>query len=171
MHKTGGIRQERHISHNIIVCCHMKFKGNIYITDPAYIAKSEDWMEGFDPLIESIDCPEFSDAIIRSTGIGDGSWKVYETKQQNISEIQAIITKGDYSQYNVIGEFCVDSASACIVYQHEADKYNPSFMSEFKDKPRCWTLIKDFDGEIEPYYDTDGELHFIGIGNRCFFTA
>ena len=149
----------------------MKFKGNIYITDPAYIARSVDWMEGFDPLIESIDCPEFSDAIIRSTGIGDGNWKVYEAKQQNLSEIQANIQMSDYSQYNVIGEFCVDSASACIIYQHEADKYNPSFMTEFKEKPHCWALIKNFDGEVEIYYDSEGELHFIGIGNRCFFTA
>lgn len=65
----------------------------------------------------------------------------------------------------------MDSASACVVYQHEADTYNPSFMAEFKDKPRCRALIKDFEGEIDPYYDTDGELHFMGIGNRCFFTA
>lgn len=149
----------------------MKFKGNIYITDPSYIAKSEDWMEGFDPMIESIDCPEFSDAIIRSTGIGDGSWKVYEAKQQNLSEIQANIQKGDYSQYNVIGEFCVDSASASVVYQHEAEAYNPSFMAMFKDKPHCWALIENFDGEVETYYDSEGELHFIGIGNHCFFTA
>lgn len=152
----------------------MQFKGNIYITDPAYIAKSEDWMEDFDPLMESIDCPEFSDAIIRSTGIGDGSWKVYEpTSLQNpsYSSICALIDNGDYRNCHVIGEFCVDSASACVVYQHEADTYNPLLMADFKDKPHCWALIKDFEGEIDPYYDTDGELHLIGIGNCCFFTA
>lgn len=42
----------------------MTFKGNIYITDPSYIAKREDWMEGFDPLMESVDCSEFSNSII-----------------------------------------------------------------------------------------------------------
>ena len=165
-----GICQGRHIIHNIIRS-YMTFKGNIYITDPSYIAKSEDWMEEFDPLMESIDCPEFSNAIMRSTGIGDGSWKVYETKQHNISEIQAIIQNGDYSQYNVIGEFSVDSACASVVYQHEADMYNPSFIPTFKDKPHCWALIENFDGEVKTYYDSEGELHFIGIGNRCFFTA
>lgn len=152
----------------------MTFKGNIYITDPSYIAKREDWMEGFDPLMESVDCSEFSNSIIRSTGIGDGSWKVYDLtsiKNPTYSSICALIDKHDYNDCNIIGEFCVDSASACVVYQHEADTYNPSFMAEFKDKPRCRALIKDFEGEIDPYYDTDGELHFIGIGNRCFFTA
>ena len=152
----------------------MIFKGNIYITDPAYIAKSEDWLEGFDPLIESIDCPEFSNAIIRSTGLGDGSWQVYEpmsSEMQTYSSICALIDEGNYRDCKVIGEFCVDSASACVVYQHEADAYNPSFMATFNDKPHCWALIRDFDGEIETYYDADGELHFVGIGNRCFFTA
>ncbi len=152
----------------------MKFKGNIYITDPSYIAKREDWMEGFDPLMEAIDCPEFSNVIIRSTGTGDGCLKVYEpTSLQNpsYSSICALIDKSDYHDCHVIGEFCVDSASECVVYQHEADAYNPSFMVEFKERPHCWTLIKDFEGEIEPYYDPDGELHYIGIGSRCFFTA
>ncbi len=151
----------------------MKFKGNIYITDPSYIAKDEDWADdnGFDPMDETIHCSEFSDYLIKSTGIGDGAWKVYEYQSHELSEIKAIIAKGDYSRHNVIGEFCVDAATVCVVYQHEADEYNPSFKDEFKDKPRCWTLIKDFDGEIEPYYDTEGELHWIGIGNRCFFTA
>lgn len=152
----------------------MQFNGNIYITDPSYIARREDWMEGFDPLMEAIDCPEFSNVIIRSTGTGDGCWKVYEStsiKNPTYSSLCALIDKSDYHDCHVIGEFCVDSASACVVYQHEADKYNPSFMAEFKDKPHCWVLIKDFAGEIDSYYDSDGELHFMGIGNRCFFTA
>lgn len=152
----------------------MKFKGNIYITDPSYIAKSEDWMEVFNPLIESIDCPEFSASIIRSTGTGDGRWRVYEPtsiKNPAYSSLCALIEKGDYQNCNVIGEFCVDSASACVVYQHEAVKYNPLFMAEYKDKSHCRALLKDFNGEVETYYDSDGELHFIGIGDRCFFTA
>ena len=65
----------------------------------------------------------------------------------------------------------MDSASACVVYQHEADDYNPSFIQDFQDKPYCLTLIENFDGEIEVYYDSDDELHFIGIGNICFFSA
>lgn len=152
----------------------MKFKGNIYITDPSYIAKGEDWMEGFDPLMESSDCPEFSASIIRSTGTGDGRWTVYEPmcpENQTNSSICALIDKGDYRGCKVIGEFSVDSASACVVYQHEVDAYNPSFMAVFKDKPHCWTLIRDFEGEVETYYDADEELHFVGIGNRYFFTA
>lgn len=151
----------------------MKFKGSIYITDSSYIALKEDWADddGFDPMDEVINCPEFTDCLMKSTGIGDGAWKVYECESHSLSEIQTIIEKGDYRQYNELGEFSVDSASACVLYQHEADEYNPSFMEEFRDKPHCWTLIENFDGEIEPYYDADGQLHFIGIGNRCFFTV
>ena len=120
---------------------------------------------------EVINCLEFTDCLMKSTGIDDGAWHVYDCGPHNLSEIQAIIKKGDYSPYKVIGAFCVDSASACVVYQHEANKYNPAFMAAFKDKPHCWVLIKNFDGAVETYYDSDGELHFIGIGNRCFFTA
>lgn len=149
----------------------MNFKGNIYITDPSYIAQSEDWMDSFDPMDETIDCSEFTDCLMKSTGIGDGAWKVYECESHSLSEIQAIIEKGDYSRYHELGEFSVDSASACVVYQHEADDYNPSFIQDFQDKPHCLTLIENFDGEIEAYYDSDDELHFIGIGNICFFSA
>lgn len=158
-------------THNPQAITIMRFIGNIYITDPSYIAKNEDWMDSFDPMDEKIDCPEYTDFLMKFTGIGDGIWEVYDCGSHSLSEIQSIINKGDYSQYNVIGGFCVDSASACVVYQQEADKYNPSFMATFKDKPHCRALIKNFDGEIEAYYDSDGELHFIGIGNRCFFTA
>lgn len=151
----------------------MKFQGNIYITDPSYIALKEDWAEegGFDPMDEAIHCSEFTDYLMKLTGIGDGSWKVYECQSHDLSEIKGIIAKGDYSRCKIIGEFCVDSATACVVYQHEADEYNPSFKEEFKDKQHCWTLVRDFDGEIESYYDDNAELHFIGIGNLCFFTA
>lgn len=154
----------------------MKFKGSIYITDPSYIAKGDDWADdnGFDPMDETIHCPEFTDYLIKSTGIGDGSWKVYEldpSSKYSYIDIHKIIEKGDYSKYNVVGEFCVDSANACVVYQHETNAYNPLFMAEFHDKPQYWTLIEDFEGEIEAYYDPDGELHLIGIGNCFFFTA
>lgn len=151
----------------------MKFKGNIYITDPSYIALKEDWAddEGFDLMDETIHCPEFTDCILKSTGIGDCVWKVYECESQNLSEIKTIIVEGDYNHYMVVGELCVDSATACVVYQKEVDKYNPSFIAEFKDKPLSWTLIENFEGEIESFYDSEGELHFIGIGNLCFFSA
>ena len=160
----------------IIVLKVMQFKGHIYITDPSYIAKRVDWANdnGFDSLGETIELPEFTDFLLKSTGIGDGSWKVYElysATQYSFADICKIIEKRDFNECSVIGEFCVDSATACVVYQHEADVYNSYFKKEFKDKLHCWALIKDFDGKIEAYYDSEGELHFIGIGNRCFFSA
>ena len=50
--------------------------------------------------------------------------------------------------------------------------YNPDFEKEFSGgKRHCVTLIKDFEGEITAYFDEDNSLHFIGIGNKTFFTA
>jgi hypothetical protein len=53
----------------------------------------------------------------------------------------------------------------------EISKKEHEFKDEFKNKQHCWTLVRDFDGEIESYFDDNAELHFIGIGNLCFFTA
>lgn len=153
----------------------MKFKGSIYITDPSYIALREDWAddEGFDPMDETINCPEFTDYIFKSTGIGDGSWQVYQPSPgfRSFEEIHSLIENRDYNECEAIGAFSTDSATACVVYQCEADDYNPSFIQDFQDTPHCLTLIENFDGEIEAYYDSDDELHFIGIGNICFFSA
>lgn len=154
----------------------MKFKGNIYITDPSYIALIEDWAdgEGFDPTDEVIRCLPFTNYLFKSTGLGDGSWNVYELdplSKHSFVDIHKIIEQWDYYKYKVIGTYCVDSATACVMYQQEADKYNPAFRENFNGKPHCWTLLEDFEGEIETYYDSEGELHFIGIGNRCFFSA
>lgn len=153
----------------------MFFKGSIYITDPCYIARDEDWMEksGFDIENYTIQAKEFSDYLLEDTGIGDGSWKVYElpddmTRFEDVEDIIEDIDQ-DFNEFKVIGEFCADAGMSCVVYKKEADQYNPDFCKEYKS--HCCTLLKDFDGEIESYFDDDGMLHFIGIGNKSFFTA
>lgn len=154
----------------------MFFKGSIYITDPCYISKDEDWMSenGFDVESYSINCSEFTDYLIDATGVGDGSWTVYEVPEgMNLSlqDIYDIIedTDNDLSEFKEIGKYCADAGMSCVVYRKEADEYNPEFSKEYGG--HCYTLIKDFEGKIVEYYDEDNSLHFVGVGNKTFFTA
>jgi len=161
----------------------MFFKGSIYITDPCYIAKDEDWCEetGFnvldyskDPTIDS--SLGFTDYLMEDTGVGDGSWEVFEVPTErglSFEDLYDIIedTDNDLSEFKVIGKFCADAGMSCVVYKKEADEYNPEFEKEFSGKSHCLTVIKDFEGEIKAYFDEDDSLHFVGIGNKTFFTA
>lgn len=161
----------------------MFFKGSIYITDPCYIAKDEDWCseKGFDVISytkdPSIDSSlGFTKYLMDSTGCGDGSWEVFEVPSDrglSFDDIYDIIedTDNDLSEFKVIGRFCADAGMSCVVYKNEADEYNPNFEKDFHDKSHCLTTIKDFDGEIRMYYDEDSTIHFVGIGNKTFFTA
>ena len=154
----------------------MFFKGSIYITDPCYIAKDEDWMsdKGFDVESYSINLPEFTHYLIDATGQGDGSWKVYMVPDEmklSLQDIYDIIedVDDDLSEYTEAGRYCADAGMSCVVYKKEADEYNPEFSKEYGN--HCYTLIKDFEGKIVEYYDEDDILHFVGIGNKTFFTA
>lgn len=159
----------------------MFFKGSIYITDPCYISKDEDWCErsGFDVLTSNPKINSslgFSQYLMEATGVGDGSWEVFEVPaDMNLSfeDIYDIIedTDNDLSDFNVIGKFCADAGMSCVVYKKDADGYNPEFEKEFSNKSHCLTTIKDFEGEIKAYFDEDDSLHFVGIGNKTFFTA
>ena len=158
----------------------MFFKGSIYITDPCYITRDEDWMEekGFDIDNYTINAPEFTDYLLEDTGVGDGSWKVYQVKEEDFTTIDDLFdiiedTDNDLSSYSVIGRFAADAGMSCVVYKKEADAYNPDFKKELggTDNNGCLATIKDFEGEIITYFDDDGELHFIGKGNKIFFTA
>ncbi len=153
----------------------MFFKGSIYITDPCYISREEDWMssDGFDIENYVIGAPEFTDYILEDTGIGDGFWSVYvvDKKDCSVSDIIDIIEDGNFDDFSVIGTFSADAGMSCVVYKNEADIYNPDWKREVI--KRVYTKIKDFEGDITVYYDsTNEELHFIGIGkNKTFFTA
>ena len=159
----------------------MFFNGSIYITDPCYISKDEDWCEesGFDvssfsknPTINS--SLGFTSYLMEQTGCGDGSWRVYSVpgdKKLGFDDIFDIIedTDNDLRDFEVIGEFGADAGLSCVVYKKEADAYNPGFENELPHS--CYTLIKDFEGEIVVYFDEDCTIHFVGIGNKSFFTA
>ena len=159
----------------------MFFKGSIYITDPCYIAKEKDWCDenGFDilnyakdPTIDS--SLGFTDYLMEDTGIGDGSWTVYEVDPKlnlSLDDIYEIIedTDNDLSEFKEIGNFTAYAGMSCVVYKTEADKYNPEFKKTLPEK--CCTTIEDFDGRIVSYFDEDSTLHFVGIGNIIFFTA
>ena len=149
----------------------MTFNGSLYITDPCYFTRMYDFDD------EVIDAPEFTDYLMNFTGIGDGSWRVFKLPEdfpadyEMISDIIEDIVAGKKVPYKIIGRYSVDSATACVVYKDEVDAHNPRFKEEYADKTDCWTQIENFEGEVRPYTDTDMTLHFIGMGNICFFTA
>ena len=148
----------------------MWFQGSLYITDPAYIGLRDEWGE----IDEDMIVPGLTNSLVKYTGFGDGSWKVYaleKGKKHTLSKIQRIIEKGKFSSYQEIGEFCVDSGHFCVVYKKEADTINPHFEEEYQDKHFCYAVIEDFIGEVVVYSDEKGDRHFIGIGNITFFTA
>ena len=160
-----------HLRNNISIFADMTFKGSLYITDPCYFTRMWDFDD------EVIDAPEFTDYLISFTGTGDGSWRVFKLPEdfpadyEKISAIIEDVLAGKKNFYKIIGRYSVDSATACAVYKDEVDAHNPRFKEEFAKKTDCWALIEDFDGEVRPYSDTEGTLHFIGMGNICFFTA
>lgn len=69
-----------------------------------------------------------------------------------------------------IGNFCADAGMVGVFLLDEVLKYNPDFNYHIK---REWTttLIKDFDGDINYYVDSDREAHIIGVGSINFFTT
>lgn len=155
----------------------MFFKGDLYITDPGYISKEDDWMDeyGFDIDNFSINCPEFSDYLIEDTGEGDGEWSVYElpdAESLGVSRIYNMIDTGEYKikNYPVLGEFAADAGMSCVVYKNEVNAYNPDWKKDFK-ATGLYTEIDDFEGEVFSFFDRNDCLHFVGIGNKSFFTA
>lgn len=92
-----------------------------------------------------------------------------EERFQLITELHNMYDKINYKYY--IGEFCADSGLVSVFLLDEVLSYNPNFLEWAEDHPWCVTLIKDFDGEIEYYIDTEGDAHIIGTGSINFFTT
>ena len=56
----------------------MWFQGSLYITDPAYIGLRDEWGE----IDEDIIVPGLTNNLVKYTGFGDGSWKVYAIRKE-----------------------------------------------------------------------------------------
>ena len=152
----------------------MNFKGDIIITDPCYIMRSEH--HGTKPITED---------DWRACGYGEN---------MEVLGIHTYLTRntiyGDWSctTYNKdteekLGEFCADAGLVSVFLLDEVLKYNPDFDYHIN-KPWTTTLIKDFNGDItidvvEYEYEneeteemeSDEEVRVIGTGNINFFTS
>lgn len=172
----------------------MKIDGTIIITDPCYFAEDCDWGEEgrFDYKNFLID-PSlgFSDYIWNSTGVGDGRWKVSKIKDKIFSrnELEKFIEDVEDSYYNffknssienqikledligqrqTIGRYCVDSGTYGVFKLNEVLSYKPDFL--VTNGSHCYTIIKDFKGDVDVYEDSRNQSHLIGVGNESFYS-
>lgn len=170
----------------------MKFQGNILITDPCYVVKDNDW-DSCDDEYEGILSSHGVDSISAGTGIGDGSWKVYEVPQGEdpnewVNKIKALYDEfGNHDEtyekieallasLQVLGHFCADAGMSCVADIEQLYAYNPEAEEFVKKHNWCCAVIEDFDGEVDDLYlEIPGkysydQLIFVGKGNKNFFT-
>lgn len=175
----------------------MKFKGDIIITDPCYIIKdnSDDWDKcGWG---ENMGILGFTTYISEYTLCGDWSCSTWSTPRKDVeAQLEELNTLGrarwelmkQYGEDSVqakiyddkiadaslnikkIGHFCADTGMVAVFLLDEVLKYNPGFDYHIN---REWTttLIKDFDGEVNYYVDSEDDARIIGVGNINFFTS
>lgn len=175
----------------------MKFKGDIIITDPCYVIKenAEDWDKC--GCGENMEALGFTTYISEPTLYGDWCCSTWSTprkdveaqleefntlgrarwelmKQYGKDSVQVKIYDGKIADASVgiakIGHFCADAGMVAVFLLDEVLKYNPDFDYHINKK---WTttLIKDFDGEVNYYVDSEDDARIIGVGNINFFTS
>lgn len=131
----------------------MNFNGDIIITDPCYLMKSDDdW--------------ELSNYGINLENIGIKTF---------LTDINADCFPPDIFDANSnikLGEFASDSGAISIIDLSEAKNYNANFPKDLE--KNCYTIIKNFIGEVTIIDIDDGNFHtlaFSGIGNINFSTT
>lgn len=73
-----------------------------------------------------------------------------------------------------LGQFCADAGLVGVFLLEEILKYRPDFMTKVENYEHCFTIIPDFDGDVDFYtHNGDGEssLHVVGKGNINFYTS
>lgn len=172
----------------------MNFNGTIIITDPCYIVKNDkDWggVDGFDYNNNTVSpLTGISNYLWEDTGVGDGRWKVSKMKDiLGLMELEKFVEDIEEAYYSfnsdpsienqiklddlickreTIGRYCVDSGTFGVFYLDEVLKYRPDFLVEHGDW--CYTIIEDFTGEVDVYTDSREQKHFLGIGNKTFYS-
>ena len=132
----------------------MYFKGDIIITDPMYIVKSEeDW--------HRCEYGENLEALKISTYITSG----------NGDEFASDVISLDTPER--LGEFGSDSCMVSVMLLSEVRGYNFDFDKDLG--KHCYTIVKDFEGEVKLFEleEDDGtgqRLYFMGRGNINFRT-
>ena len=132
----------------------MYFKGDIIITDPMYIVKSEeDWH-----------CCEYGknlEALNIYTYITSGHGDEFA------SDVISLDTP------EKLGEFGSDSCMVSVMLLNELRRYNFDFDKELG--KHCYTIVEYFEGEIDlvEMEEDDGtgqRVYFVGKGNKNFRT-
>ena len=132
----------------------MFFKGDIIITDPMYIVKSEeDWQRC--EYGEKLD--ELGIFTYITAGNGD----------EFASDIVSLDT------HESLGELGSDSCMISVMLLREVRRYNFDFDKDLG--KHCYTIIEDFDGEVQlvEMEDPDDDcqrFYFLGKGNKNFRT-
>lgn len=129
----------------------MSFDGDIIITDPCYIIRSDarlDWEESqYGSEMENLG---FTTYMTRDTIYGDWGCTVKDTKT-----------------HKVLGYFCADAGLVSVFLLDEVLKYNPRY--DVSKSRHSATIIKDFKGKIKftitksKVYD-DYNVHVVGHG-------
>jgi hypothetical protein len=170
----------------------MKFKGDIIITDPAYIFDGEH-------LETDLEEFGFSTYLYSSTMYGD--WSCMTIKDSADTEMWLSKLKENYENFfkhhdsgdkskeeadriyeeyesrkeellmksNLsLGRFCADAGLVGVFLLDEVLEHNPEFDYHIT-KNWTTTLINNFDGDIDIKVDGD-EVKVVGKGNINFFT-
>ena len=132
----------------------MFFKGDIIITDPMYIVKSEeDWHRcEYGEKLEEL-------GIFAYITAGNGD--------EFASDIVSLDT------HESLGELGSDSCMISVMLLREVRQYNFDFDKDLE--KHCYTIIEDFEGEVqlvemeEPDDDCQ-RFYFLGKGNKNFRT-
>lgn len=132
----------------------MFFKGDIIITDPMYIVKSEeDWhLCEYGEKLEEL-------GIFTYITAGNGD--------EFASDIVSLDT------HESLGELGSDSCMISVMLLREVRRYNFDFDKDLG--KHCYTIIEDFDGEVqlvemEEPDDNCQRFYFLGKGNKNFRT-
>lgn len=132
----------------------MFFKGDIIITDPMYIVKSEeDW--------HRCEYGEKLEALDIFTYITSGNGDEFASDVISLDALKRL------------GEFGSDSCMVSVMLLSEVRQYNFDFDKDLG--KHCYTIIKDFEGEVQLFemeeYDDNGQrVYFMGKGNKNFRT-
>jgi hypothetical protein len=152
--------------------------GDIIITDPCYIIKkdSEDWRKcdygDWSCSTWSTPRKDVETQLEELNALGRARWELM--KQYGEDSVQAKIYDDKIADASLnikeIGHFCADAGMVAVFLLDEVLKYNPDFDYHIN---REWTttLIKDFDGEVNYYVDSEDDARIIGVGNINFFTS
>lgn len=131
----------------------MKFDGDILITDPCYIIRSEsgnDWADcEYGEELDEIGIPTFFTS-------------------ENGDSVGTVIK--NCSSGEILGNFCSDSGMVSVMLLSEVLAYNPDYNKRLS--KNCYTVIHDFHGSVERVDAEDGEYWMlVGKGNIDFTTT